>query len=282
MRQGPELCLLNDGVVRQDPGGPFGLVPAALWERSFPEEAWSKVPLVLWSLLVRSEGKTILVDTGLGTKLDEAALGQWDLERPEGGLLEGLHRLGTSPEDVDLVINTHLHADHCGGNTRIEAGSLVPSFPRAEYWVQRLEWAQASLPDERTRHTYSPVNFLPLVREGRMRLLHGDTPATHEVRCVVTRGHTRGHQSVLVEGLASPVFFTGDLASLAVHFAHLSWLTAYDVEPLETLRSKQRWQAWSVECGARVICAHEKYQPVFQVEQADSELRLRPAARPGG
>jgi glyoxylase-like metal-dependent hydrolase (beta-lactamase superfamily II) len=115
-----------------------------------------------------------------------------------------------------------------------------------------------------------------------MRLLHGDTLVTREVRCVVTRGHTRGHQSVLVEGLASPVLFTGDLASLAVHFAHLNWLTAYDVEPLETLRSKRRWQTWSVEYGARVICAHEKYQPVFRVEQADSKLRLRTASLPGG
>lgn len=281
MRESPELYLLNDGVVRQDPGGPFGLVPPALWQRTLPQEDWAQIPMVLRSLLIRSDAKTILVEMGLGTKLDEAALAQWGLERPEGGLLEGLHRLGTSPEDVDLVINTHLHADHCGGNTRMEAGSPVATFPRAEYWVQRLEWAPASFPDERTRNTYFAVNFSPLVSEGRMHLLQGDTRATREVSCVVTRGHTRGHQSVLVEGLATPVLFTGDLASLAAHFAHLNWLTAYDAEPLETLRSKRRWQAWSVERGARVICAHDQYQPVFRVEQVDTKLRLRAAALAG-
>ncbi len=270
-----EVILLNDGTVWQDPGGPFGLVPRALWQREMPREAQQATPMTLHALLVRSQGKTILVETGLGTKLDEAALATWGLKRPEGTLLDQLARKGVAPSDVDLVINTHLHADHCGGNTRVEDGRLVATFPRAEYVVQRLEWASAAQPDERTRNTYLAANFEPLVLSGQMRVLQGDANLTSQVRTVVTRGHTRGHQSVIVDG-TRPLLFAGDLASLAVHFERLNWLTSFDAEPLETLAVKRRWQAWAEANNALVICAHDHYRPVARLVHAGNHLQLVP------
>ncbi|MCX6025829.1 MAG: MBL fold metallo-hydrolase [Chloroflexi bacterium] len=275
----PEILLLNDGTVWQDPGGPFGLVPRTLWEGELPPEAHGATPMTLHALLVRSQGTTVLVETGLGTKLDQAALAAWGLERPEGTLLDQLARQGVSPEDIDVVINTHLHADHCGGNTRIENGQVVPTFARAKYLVQRLEWASAAQPDERTRNTYLPANFQPLIQSGQMRLVHGDTQVTTGLRTVVTRGHTRGHQSVLVEG-PRPILFTGDMASLAVHFERLNWLTAFDAEPLETLASKQRWQAWVEDNQAIIICAHDHYRPVGSLTRSGKRLELVPIPLP--
>jgi glyoxylase-like metal-dependent hydrolase (beta-lactamase superfamily II) len=277
----PEILLLNDGTVWQDPGGPFGLVPRTLWERELPLEAHAATPLTLHSLLVRANGRTVLIETGLGTKLDEAARAAWGLERPAGTLLDQLARQGVLPEDVDLVVNTHLHADHCGGNTLMESGRLRPTFPRAEYLVQRLEWASAAQPDERTRGTYLPANFQPLILSGQMRLLQGDAQVTTGLRTVVTRGHTRGHQSVLVDG-PRPILFVGDMATLAVHFERLNWMTAYDAEPLETLASKRRWQAWAEANQAIVICAHDHYVPAGSLVRSGKRLELVPVPLPLG
>jgi len=269
-----ELHLVSDGLVHVDAGGPFGLVPRGLYRSLLPPADDNTVPMALTCLLVRSRGRTILIDTGLGEKLGEEERARWKLERPAGGLVERLRALGVDPSDVDIVIDTHLHSDHCGGNTRRGEGAVEPVFPRAEYLVQRMEWADASNPDARTRGTYLPENFQPLVRQGRMRLLHGDSQITDQVRCVMTPGHTRGHQSVLLESGEWCGLYLADLASYAVHFERTSWMTAYDVEPLETLRTKQRWQAWAAARGAWLFFEHDPNLPVGRLERDERGYRV--------
>ena len=255
-----EWHLIPTGRVWVEPGGAMGLVPRPLWIEHQPVDEQQRTPMDLNSLLVFSEGRTIVIDTGLGHKLPDKAAANWGLEWPEGTLLENLAKHGVSPEDVDLVIDTHLHSDHCGGNTLLEDGEILPTFPKAEYWVQRLEFADAYHPDARTAGTYLAENFVPLWKGGQLKLLHGDTAATSEVRTVVTRGHTRGHQSVILEdGENPPVMFVSDLASYAIHFAKTAWVTAYDVEPLETIRTKARWQQWALENDATLIFQHDAY-----------------------
>ncbi len=272
-----EIHLLSDGVARSDAGGPFGLVPRALYSKHYSIGSDNKLQMRLTCLLVRSRGVTIVIDTGFGTKLNEKELQHWKLWREEGGLVGSLARVGVSPEDVDIVINTHLHGDHCGGNTRLENGKPVATFHNAEYCVQRIEWADASNPDLRTRNTYAHENFAPLVKAGRMRLLHGDTDVTDQVKCVATPGHTRGHQSVLLRSGDWHGMFVGDVASYAVHMMRTAWLTSYDVYPLENLATKQRWQDWAVKKKAWLFIEHDPAMPVMQLEKTESGLRGRPA-----
>ncbi|MEJ2756935.1 MAG: MBL fold metallo-hydrolase [Anaerolineales bacterium] len=255
-----EWQIISAGRVWVEPGGAMGLVPRPLWIEHQPVDDQQRTPMDLNCLLIFSDGKTILVDTGLGHKLDAKAEENWGLEWPEGTLVENLAKHGVSPEDVDLVVNTHLHADHCSGNTRLEGDAVVPTFPNAEYWVQRMEFADAYHPDARTRGTYLLENFVPIWKNGQYRLLHGDTPVTKEVRTTLTRGHTRGHQSVVIEdGENPPVLFVSDLASYAIHFAKTAWVTAYDVEPLETITTKAVWQQWALETGATLIFQHDAH-----------------------
>jgi glyoxylase-like metal-dependent hydrolase (beta-lactamase superfamily II) len=277
-----EFHLVSDGIVWVDPGGPFGLVPRALYRRIVEPNQNHLIPQTLTCMLVRSEGKTILIDTGLGPKLDPKDEKNWGLMRAGGGLVNNLKALGISPSDIDLVICTHLHADHCGGNTRLEAGKLVPTFPNATYLVQRMEWADASHPDPRTRGTYFAENFSPLVSEGRMRLLHGDQPITRHVRCAVTPGHTRGHQSVVLESGGWSGLFVSDMATFSVHMARAGWLTAFDVEPLENIRTKQRWQRWALEREAWLFFIHDPVKPVARLREQDGRLEalLVEEARP--
>jgi glyoxylase-like metal-dependent hydrolase (beta-lactamase superfamily II) len=270
-----EIYLLNDGLIWLDGGGAFGLVPRVMWETLLPPDKLNRVPLSLNCLLIRSEGKTILIDTGLGDHLTEKLRQVYGLVRDKGGLLQELAHLGFMPESVDIVINTHLHADHCGGNTTYRAGDrkIVPAFPNAEYWIQRLEWADAAFPNERTRATYKSPNFMPLHSAGQLRLLNGDTRVTNEVRTVITRGHTRAHQSVVIESEGKTALYTGDMATLAVHFERLAWVTAYDVEPLETIETKRRWRHWALERDAIIVFPHDTKTPLARL-RTDNEGQL--------
>ena len=275
-----EVQLISDGIVRGDGGGPFGVVPRSLWSKIMEPDENNTVPMALTCLLVRAGGKTIVVETGNGDK-SEKLNRMWQLIRPEGSLLEGLARHGVAAEDVDLVINTHLHSDHCGANTMLVDGEVVATFPNAEYVVQRVEYAEAVFPNERTRNTYFSENFKPLYENGQMRLLDGDIEIVPGMRCVVTRGHTRAHQSIVFEQDDEAGLFTADMATFAVHFERLAWVTAYDVEPLENVETKRKWRRWAVERDALLIFAHDTQMPVARLrEKPDKPGSYQLVAKP--
>jgi len=262
-----ELFVLSDGAFRLDGGAIFGLVPKVLWEKVLPPDEWNRVPMALNCLLIVSEGKRILVDTGYGRKLPARQCELLALRRDRGGLLDNLRQLGYAPGDIDFVINTHLHPDHCGGNTVLRDDVAVPAFPNAEYWIQYHEWVDACCPNERTRKTYLPENFSPLQQADQLRLLYGDTQVTDEVRCVVTRGHTRGHQSVIIESAGEVAVFLGDVAARAVHLERLAWTTAFDTEPLETLEAKRALRDWALKKHALLIFGHDVRMPIGRLHR---------------
>lgn len=250
--------LICESRYHIDPGGVYGLVPRALWSRYSTPDADHLVPMVSTVLLVQTGGLNILVDAGRGDKAPAKTAAYLKLERPGGGLSGALARLGLTPADIHLVIDTHLHDDHCGGNTAFDgADGVVPVFPNAEYVVQRREYEDAVRPNERTRATYIAANFQPLVESGQMRLLDGDTDLAPGVRGVVTPGHTPGHMSVMLTSQGQHALFVCDMASYAVHFERLGWMTAYDVEPLITLETKRVWQQWALAHDALLIFVHD-------------------------
>ncbi len=272
-----QLHLINDCDIMVDAGGAFGLVPRALWSGQFvPPDENNRVPMTQHNLLVQTGGRNVIIDTGYGDKIPAKQVGYMSLERPQGGLVASLARLGLTPDDIDLVIDTHLHGDHCGGNTTYaEDGSVIPVFPNSEYVVQRREYEDARHPNERTRATYLAENFEPLVESEQMRLLDGDTTLALGVRGVVTPGHTPGHMSIVLESKGQTAVFLCDLASYALHFEHLGWMTAYDVEPLITLETKRKWQQWALEKNALLIFPHDPLRALGRlVEGADGKRRV--------
>jgi glyoxylase-like metal-dependent hydrolase (beta-lactamase superfamily II) len=227
-------------------------------------------------LLIRSEGQTILVDTGYGNKLDDRAWQHTGLERPQGDVLAALARRGVTPADVDIVINTHLHADHCGGNTLYQGGQLQPAFPNARYLIQRLEWADAMAPNERTRATYLPENYLPLQASGQLELINGPTRVTGQVRTAIARGHTRAHQVVILESGSQTALFVADMATLHYHLERLAWVTAYDVEPLESIETKRYWQQWVIKRDALIIFQHDAEIVTGRLKPDKLNFRVEP------
>ncbi|TVR23165.1 MAG: MBL fold metallo-hydrolase [Anaerolineaceae bacterium] len=276
------LHLINDGITMADPGGPFGLVPRVLYRRYFEPNADFLIPMTLHNLLVESGGQRILIDTGLGDKLTEKDIQRWGLQRPQGTLTDALARLNLTPDDIDIVIDTHLHGDHCAGNTIITAEGVVPAFPNAQYVTQRREYEDAIRPNERTAATYHSVNWDVLMQNGQMRLLDGDTVIAPGITGVVTPGHTPGHMSVKLESDGQHALFVCDMASYAVHFERLAWMTAYDVEPLVTLETKRRWQAWALEHDALLIFPHDPQRPAGRLRQdaSSGKMALETVAMP--
>ncbi|MBE2185065.1 MAG: MBL fold metallo-hydrolase [Anaerolineae bacterium] len=266
-----QLHLIQESMTQMDCGGAFGLVPRALYSRLYPvNDETNKVPMPSNVLLLQTGTQNILIDSGNGSKIPEKLREHFQLEYPHGTLDDALSRLGLMPADIHLVINTHLHNDHCGDNTRVdERGQIVPTFANAEYVTQRREFEDASRPNERTRATYLADNFAALVASGQMRLLEGDADLATGVRGVVTPGHTPGHMSVMLESGGQQGLFVCDLASFALHFERLAWMTAYDVEPLVTLESKRKWQAWALETNALLFFPHDAVRPVGRYMQVE-------------
>lgn len=250
------LHFVSDGLFQEDGGRFFGLVPKTLWEPVVTPDDRNRIPMALRCLLIEDGQQRILVDTGLGDKLSAKKRGHLSLYGEER-LLDSLRKLGYEPQDIDLVINTHLHSDHCGGNTRFDdRGTAVPTFPRATYCIQRLELADALFPNERTRETYRHWNYEPLEQSGQLRVLWGDVRLTDEVRVVVTPGHTRAHQCVVVESEGRTALFLGDAASWPINLERLAWVPSYDTEPLISIETKRSLARWAVEEQVLLIFEH--------------------------
>lgn len=267
------LHLINDCNVMVEGGGAFGLVPRALWRDMLPPDEENRVPMSQHNLLVQVGGRNILIDSGYGEKVPAKTQSYLFMDRSSGGTRGGLARLGLTPEDIHLVINTHLHSDHCSGNTVFDAdGKIKPMYPNAEYVVQRREYHDATHSNERTRATYLVENFVPLYESGQLKLLDGDTDFGSGIHGVVTPGHTPGHMSVLLESQGQHAMFVCDLASYAIHFERLGWMTAYDIEPLITLETKRLYQKWALETNALLIFCHDTVRPMGRyVETADGK-----------
>jgi glyoxylase-like metal-dependent hydrolase (beta-lactamase superfamily II) len=231
---------LRDGYFYLDGGAMFGVVPKTLWEKKCPADAQNRIKLALNSVLIKTLQALVLVETGIGTKYDQKFRGIYCVEK-DPGLLASLSALGFEPGDIDFVINTHLHFDHCGGNTlRNEKGEVVPTFPRARYIIQRGEWDWAREPNEREKSSYLKENFLPLEDYGLVDLADGDSRVTEGVDVILSPGHTPRHQSVKVSSGGKTLFFLGDLVPTSAHIG-LPYVMSYDLFPLKTMETKKRF-----------------------------------------
>jgi glyoxylase-like metal-dependent hydrolase (beta-lactamase superfamily II) len=233
----------------------FGVVPRVLWERCCPADERNRIPLALNCLLIRAQGKNILVDTGLGDKLDAKFRDMFAVDRTPP-LRESLRQAGLTPDDIHLVINTHLHFDHCGGNTVDEGGTVSAAFKKATYIVQRGEYEDATGANERTRASYRRENFAPLLDLKQWEFLDGDAELLPGLSVTITHGHTRCHQAVRLESEGQVAFYLGDLIPTAAHLP-LPYIMGYDLYPLQTLATKRRVLEQAVEEKWLLIFEHD-------------------------
>ncbi len=269
-----QLTVLDAGEIWLDGGAMFGVVPKPLWERQRVPDSANRIRLGLNLLLIEDGRRRTLIDTGAGTKWDDKGREIYGIRSKSANEL--LAPAGLTPDQIDRVINTHLHFDHAGGNTVVgPAGDLVAAYPNAEYVVQRGELETARLQNERIRASYLPENFEPLAEAGCLRLVDGVTELEPFLRLEPVPGHTPNMQMVLVNTTEGTVAFPADLVPTATHVRY-PYIMAYDLEPLETLRTKKQVFPRAVDDRWRVIFEHDADLPLATL--VDVAGRLVPRA----
>lgn len=276
-----ELTLVSDGGFRLDGGAMFGVVPRTLWEKRKPPDQRHRIAMATNCLLLRRGDDLVLVDSGIGDKNDARFRDLFGMEEGAVRLPESIRGAGYAPEDVTHVLLTHLHFDHCGWNTREDSsGTLVPTFPRARYWLARGEVEHARQPNPRDAASYDPRNWEPLFERGVVELWDDEATPVAGVRAVKAPGHNRDMAIVLL-GEETRAVFWADLVPTVAHVA-TPWVMGYDLYPVETMENKDRWLARAAAAGWLSIFEHESDAPLGRlVEERPGRYRAEPVDATG-
>ena len=259
-----ELSIFSDGTYPLDGGAFFGVVPKVMWSRKVAADERNYVQAGLNSLLIRTGKQTVLVETGMGNKLSERMIKFYG---QPAKLLTNLSAAGVAPDDIDIVINTHLHFDHCGWNTvRGKDGKIVPTFPRAKYYAPEGEWQYARRPSERDAISYIPENYDPLVESGQMTLLKGGEEIVPGISVKTFPGHTAHMQAVIVESAGRTACYISDLIPTTAHI-DITWGMAFDLYPLQTIESKKQYYAKAISEKWLTVFTHDPKIPWACVEK---------------
>ena len=260
------LSIFSDGTYPLDGGAFFGVIPKIMWSRKVEPDEKNYVQTGLNSLLIRTGKKNVLVETGMGNKLSERMIKFYG---QPAQLLTTLAAAGVSPEDIDIVINTHLHFDHCGWNTvRGKDGKIVPTFPKAKYFAPEGEWQYARHPSERDSISYIPDNYDPLVQSGQMTLLKGGEEIVPGITVKTFPGHTAHMQAVIVESGRRTACYISDLIPTTAHI-DLTWGMAFDLYPLQTIESKKEYYAKAMAEKWLTVFTHDPKIPWAFVQKDD-------------
>jgi glyoxylase-like metal-dependent hydrolase (beta-lactamase superfamily II) len=271
-----EIIRLLDGTFRVDGGAMFGVVPRTLWASRAAPDRENRVTLALNCYLVRTPDATLLLDTGVGPDVGRRHADFYSFER-RPGLFESLAELGLGPEDIDIVVNSHLHFDHCGGNTLKKSdGTWAPAFPAARYVVQRGEWEQALKPVERDKPSYLPARLHALADAGLLVLLDGDGPVAPGVEAVLVAGHTAFHQGVRATSSGRTFFYAADAVPTAAH-VDLDYIMSFDLYPVATFDAKKALLARAEEEGWVLGFSHDLKTPFGTLRRAGKRLEVVPA-----
>jgi len=259
-----ELLGFSDGTYPLDGGAFFGVVPKVMWSRKMVADEKNYVTAGLNTLVVRTAKQTVLIETGMGNKLSDRMIKFYG---QPAKLLDDLSAGGIAPEDVDIVINSHLHFDHCGWNTvRDKNGKIVPTFPRAKYYAPEGEWQYARKPSERDQISYIPDNYDPLVSGGQMTLLKGGEEIVPGISVETFRGHTAHMQGIIVRSGGKTACYISDLMPTSAHI-DLTWGMGFDLYPLDTIESKKRYYSRALPEKWLTVFTHDAKMPWAHIER---------------
>jgi len=261
-----ELAVFSDGTYYLDGGAFFGVVPKVMWSRKVKADEQNRVVVGLNSLLVRTGKHNVLIETGIGNELSEKMA---KIYGQPAKLLENLSAGGIAPDDIDVVINTHLHFDHCGWNTVRKNGQLVATFPKAQYYVQEGEWQHGRRQHERDAISYISENYDPLIDTGQMHLLHGDQEIVPGVSVKIFPGHTANMQAVIIKSGGKTACYISDLIPTTAHLG-LTWVMGFDLFPLETIESRKSYYAQALPEQWLTVFTHDPNVPLAYVERDES------------
>ena len=272
-----ELSVFSDGTYPLDGGAFFGVIPKVMWSRKMSADEKNYITTGLNSLLIRTGKQTILIETGIGNKLPDRMVKFYG---QPAKLLENLGSAGIAPDDIDIVINSHLHFDHCGWNTmRDKNGKIVPTFPRAKYYAPEGEWQYARKPSERDSISFLPDNYDPVVANGQMTLLKGGEEIVPGISVETFRGHTAHMQGIIVQSGGQTACYISDLIPTTAHI-DLTWGMGFDLYPLDTIESKKQYYSRALPEKWLTVFTHDPKTPWAYIERDElGKMVAKPASQ---
>lgn len=283
LKVGPyEICPIPTGVFGLDGGAMFGTVPKVLWERTNPPDEKNRIQMEARALLLKSVGCNVLIDTGngkdfvakYGEKLGNKFSELYNIDESGPSLLKSLVTHGLKPEDIHHVILTHLHFDHAGGGTTEVDGKVVPTFPKAQYWVQKANLETAQHPNLRERASYYPANYQPLIDNGVLKILEGPQEILPGISSFISNGHTQGQQIVKITDGTTTVLYCGDMVPTSTH-VKIPWLMGYDLHPLILMEEKQKYLGEAADHSWYLFFEHDPYCDAALIERQGHDFSVK-------
>ena len=277
------LHAVPTGLFGLDGGSMFGTVPKVLWEKTNPPDEKNRIAMEARALLLKSKDRNILIDTGngsdfvakygekLGTKFAE----MYAVDENGPSLISSLKKNGLNPEDITDVILTHLHFDHAGGATAEKNHKIVPTFPKAKYYLQKSNYETAKNPNIREKASYFAANFQPLLDAGVLEFIDGDKQNyLPNISFIVSNGHTQGHQVVQVADSKRQLFYCGDVIPTSSHIRS-AWIMGYDLNPLQIIKEKSELLKHAGEKESYFYFEHDPYCDMASVEDANGDFKVK-------
>ncbi|MFN8847985.1 MAG: MBL fold metallo-hydrolase [Bdellovibrionales bacterium] len=279
---GYEICPLPTGIFGLDGGAMFGTVPKVLWEKNIPADDKNRIPMEARALLLKKQGHNVIIDCGngsdfiakygekLGTKFQE----MYNVDDSGPSLLGSLKAHGLNPEDIHHVILTHLHFDHAGGGTKAVDGKLVPTFPKAQYYIQKKNLETAQKPNLREKASYFPANFQPLIEANCLTILDGEIEnLLPGISVSISNGHTQGQQIVKISDHNNSLVYCADLIPTSSH-VRLAWVMGYDLSPMMLIEEKQRLLQMAAEKKWYLFFEHDPFCDAALVQNQGADFTV--------
>jgi glyoxylase-like metal-dependent hydrolase (beta-lactamase superfamily II) len=267
--------IVSDTEFRLDGGAMFGVVPRALWSKVCPPDAENRITMNMNCMFIDTGQQRILIETGIGEKWSRKHTSMFGITR-QRGLADSLRSIGVEPDSISIVINTHLHFDHAGGNTTLNgAGEAVPAFRNARYFISRDEVEHAESPSERDRASYLPDNWRPLLASGQLELKDANYEVVPGLRMETYAGHNRSMQCWRLDRDGQTLFGFADLVPMRAHVP-FAWIMGYDLYPVETLEVKKKLLPQAAREKWTCLFYHDPDEPLCQIAEDDGKLTAVP------
>lgn len=265
--------VVQDTEFHLDGGAMFGVIPRNLWSKVCPPDDENRIRMNMNCLFIDTGKDKVLIETGIGDKWQPKHVKMYGIDRKRS-LAESLRlTAGVGPEDISIVVNTHLHFDHAGGNTQLDhSGNAVPAFPNAKYYVAQAELDHAEQPSERDRASYLPENWRPLVESGQLEGKSAEYEVVPGLRMETHTGHNRSMQCWRLHHGGETLFGFADLVPMRAHVAG-PWIMGYDLYPVETLESKKRLLPQAVKEQWQCLFYHDPDVPITRLVEVDGKIK---------